>query len=270
MPSFYTIVHYVPDPIADERMNVGVIVCGEGGIKANFIKNWRRARGFGKESVTFLREFADQIKNAQLPLLPDMPKCDEATLRKILGSWRNSIQFSEPRASLKSPDDLMEEVSRVFLREASLTTREARGKHFALAIGAQQVGAALHKRFGKVSQSLLKKRYTLEGRMGKYPFDIVVANGRPFFGAETISYEISDLELLRKETDAAAFAIEDVKRKYRNLPLAVIALPPRDGDASYQRARKIFKALGVDVVPERKLENWAEQMVKTVDSDLFD
>ena len=62
MPAFYSIVQYVPDPVIDERINVGVIVFGEGRVMSRFVDNWRRVRNFGSEGIAFLRKFADQAE----------------------------------------------------------------------------------------------------------------------------------------------------------------------------------------------------------------
>src|SRR5579885_3191655 len=40
MASFYTVVQYVPDPVADERINAGVIVFSRDRVAARFVKNW--------------------------------------------------------------------------------------------------------------------------------------------------------------------------------------------------------------------------------------
>ena len=59
MTSHYSIVQYVPDPIADERINVGVIATGENGtVRVRFLGHWQRVHQFGRGDVSFLQEFA--------------------------------------------------------------------------------------------------------------------------------------------------------------------------------------------------------------------
>jgi DUF3037 family protein len=264
MPSFYTVVQYVPDPIADERMNVGVIVCGEEGIKANFLKHWERARRFGGENVSFLKDFADQLTNPQLSLLPAVPKCDEATLRKIVGSWRNSIQFLEPRASLKAPDELLEEVTQRFLREQPTpVVRETYGKMRAVSQGVRKVRAVLGERLeDRILRRIVKSKAPVQGYCGQHRFDIVVQNGHPLFAINALSFEGSDSERLHTAVDAAAFAIIDVKRTSPQFPMAFFAIPPRDGSETYEYAARAFHKLKTPFLTDGEMENWTRKTAR--------
>ena len=91
MPAYLTVVQCVPDPVIDERINVGVIVYGEGRIRSRFISDWRRVRSFGVDDVEFLKEFAERLERAEsgqetLPGAPAMRRFDEAALQRIVGS----------------------------------------------------------------------------------------------------------------------------------------------------------------------------------------
>jgi len=39
MASYYSIIQYVPNPIANERINIGVLIFDEKEIKVNFLEN---------------------------------------------------------------------------------------------------------------------------------------------------------------------------------------------------------------------------------------
>ncbi|MBD2774779.1 DUF3037 domain-containing protein [Iningainema tapete] len=66
MVSRYSIIQYVPDPIADERINIGVVVFNEDAVKSRFLTNWERVRLFGMEDIDFLKDFADRVQKAAL------------------------------------------------------------------------------------------------------------------------------------------------------------------------------------------------------------
>ncbi len=55
MASFYTVVQYVPDPVTDERVNIGVIVAAEDTVQSRFLSNWRRVKQFGGTLESWLR-----------------------------------------------------------------------------------------------------------------------------------------------------------------------------------------------------------------------
>ncbi len=118
MASYYSIIRYVPDPISEEAMNIGVAVFGSGGRpQFRFIEDWTRARQFGGERTDFLERFGRQVSSKQLGIFADSSEWDEPRLRSVLGRWHNSIQFTTPRTSLKEPSALMSEVCSAFLRE---------------------------------------------------------------------------------------------------------------------------------------------------------
>ena len=58
MVSRYSIIQYVPNPIADERMNIGVLAFDNENVRVQFLRNWSRVHDFGGENIRFLRDFA--------------------------------------------------------------------------------------------------------------------------------------------------------------------------------------------------------------------
>ena len=90
MPTTYTVVQYVPDPIADERLNVGVIAVSGEHARSRFLTNWLRAERFGNASVRVLKDFARQVERAEIPALPiheagEHLELSEAKLRELAG-----------------------------------------------------------------------------------------------------------------------------------------------------------------------------------------
>lgn len=123
MSSHYSIIQYVPNPIADERINFGVLVFDEHSVRTRFLQNWGRVRSFGKpESIDFLKDFADKMEAAAKDgllfpgeVLGKVPRCERMT--KIARDWMNSIQITEPRGSLLGVDELLEDTVKLFLVE---------------------------------------------------------------------------------------------------------------------------------------------------------
>ena len=122
MASYYSIIQYVPNPIANERINIGVIIFDEKEIKVKFLKNWNRVKNFCMGDITFLRDFESQMQKAvsQGLLFPgdsllDQPR--QERLQRVSESWMNSVQFTEPNFSLKPVDKLLEDSIKKYLIE---------------------------------------------------------------------------------------------------------------------------------------------------------
>ena len=123
MASYYSIIQYVPNPIANERINIGVLIFDDKEIKVKFLKNWNRVKNFCMGDITFLRDFESQMQKAvsQGLLFPGDPLLDQPRqdrLQRVSESWMNSIQFTEPNFSLKSVDKLLEDSIKKYLIES--------------------------------------------------------------------------------------------------------------------------------------------------------
>jgi hypothetical protein len=122
MASYYSIIQYVPNPIANERINIGVLIFDDKEIKVKFLKNWNRVKNFCIGDITFLRDFESQMQKAvsQGLLFPgdsllDQPR--QERLQRVSESWMNSVQFTEPNFSLKPVDKLLEDSIKKYLIE---------------------------------------------------------------------------------------------------------------------------------------------------------
>src|ERR1700737_3502926 len=109
MASYYSIVQYLPDPTIDERINVGVIAFDERNVRVKFLDNWKRVRHFGGRDISFLLDFAKSVQQTasiqmQLPDFANMESLDRSFIHKMADNWINSIQVTQPRASLLSAD----------------------------------------------------------------------------------------------------------------------------------------------------------------------
>src|SRR4051812_34186562 len=105
MPARYTVVQYVPDPIADERINIGVIAFTEDRIVPRFLHDWSRVRRFGGADVSFLKAFARQLHEEVSPALfldgfeRAVGNVNAGSILSASENWMNSIQLTAPRAS---------------------------------------------------------------------------------------------------------------------------------------------------------------------------
>lgn len=122
MASYYSIIQYVPNPLANERINIGVLIFDDKEIKVKFLKNWKRVKNFCMGDITFLRDFESQMQKAvsQGLLFPgdsllDQPR--QERLQRVAESWMNSVQFTEPNFSLKPVDKLLEDSIKKYLIE---------------------------------------------------------------------------------------------------------------------------------------------------------
>lgn len=258
--SYYCVARYVPDPIRDEGINFGVFAfrtdgSGQETAKFHSISNWARLRKFGGENIDFLKEFSGSAKGM---------RADE--IRRVAAKWRNCIQLSEPCASTLPPDDLLTAIAKRFLVDNGPAELGYRRKEDIVRVVKRDIGEALVTQIGSYARAYLKTAYEIQGIRGTHTFDLGLGNGRAYFLAQAISFEISDRRLIEKQVDATAWAVEDLASSTDGPPVGVVIFPPKktdDGQLSqlHQNAEKIFADLGAEVVSEKSAREWAGRMV---------
>lgn len=262
----YSVVRYLPHPLSGEMINIGVVAWSDNQIEAQFVKNWARARAFGREDVSFLRDFVEQVDTAargQGQLLTGLAALDAKQLERIAKDWSNSIQFSEVRTSLRAPKEVIEEVSSIYLPELPHPSQKGRSRHVAAMLAWHSVSQVLIDERGPDVSELIRKQYGVRGKFDEHLFDVVVANGRPFLAAQGLSFEKSFTRTVQKDVDATAWAIDDVRKLHRSLPMAVLALAPASS-APVQKAKKLFQALNADMVSEIQIDQWVRRKMKAI------
>ena len=273
MASRYSIIQYVPNPIANERINIGVIVFDEEIVKVHFLRSWERINSFGKEDTKFLRDFAkrmDESSKNGLLFPNDDPNSGQSRverLRNVSQEWINSIQFTPPRGSIESIDNIFDYTIKAFLVDETPVQRNMRDRQAAKKIVATSVRDVLKQRLGKRASEFLKKdaQAIVKGLSDSHKFDVSVANGRPYLAAHGVSFEVHT----HKETlDALSWWIKDVKELNRSFPLAVVTLPPKAEFPNYSQLREAYdntrityNKLGATVLEEKEVSAWTNQIL---------
>src|ERR1051326_27145 len=113
MASKYCVVRYVPNPLTDERINVGVIAFDERKVLTRFLDRWNRVRHFADQDIEFLRHFAAEPKTATADRrqrgFGSTPTALPGALGETMASrWIISGQVGEPRASLASVEQTLD------------------------------------------------------------------------------------------------------------------------------------------------------------------
>src|SRR5579859_5328653 len=176
MASKYSVVQYVPNPNSGERINIGVLVWDDKGVLCHFSDNWSRVRTFGGESVDYLRNFAHDISHftaAQGNLLEERITSD--TLQKWAGSWKHSIQFTEPAGSLDPAAEVLDSMVKIFLRP-TVHRRRSQTRKMVAARAYAKIFDAVKARVKEQDRAehLVRQREVLAGRVEPHTFDVVL------------------------------------------------------------------------------------------------
>lgn len=276
MVSRYSIIQYVPDAIANERINIGVLAFDDQVVRVKFLAKWNRVVHFAPSAdISFLRDFSQDMQSitAQGLLFPgDCAKGqpNHERLLQACQNWCNSIQFTEPKGSLEKVDDLLAEISQRFLVGPLPKAKVLRDRQAAAQVATTHIRATLQKLYSQgQARELLRKGYRIQGKHKKHQFDVTVANGHPLLAVHGISFEIHPPAQI---LDSLAFMILDIKESAPPFPLAVVALPPAPSSNPseklshlYQEHRTTYETLGARVIGEEEVECWAMEQLQVTE-----
>ncbi|MGK7930388.1 MAG: DUF3037 domain-containing protein [Microcystaceae cyanobacterium] len=269
MVSRYSIIQYIPDPIADERINIGVLLFDDYQVKVHFLNSWKRVQNFSGDNIGFLRDFAKRMeRSADEGLLfpgdqeTELPK--HQRLLKVAQGWMNSIQFTEPRGSLQPLEDIFEEIITKFLVEPIEPPKKPRNRQDAARITIKKVKTATLKKLGNEGKDLIKEKYAIAGQHGEYELDIAVVNSHPYLAAQGLSFEVHPPESVLNDL---SWKIEEINKKNPDFPLAVMVLPPNETvNSDYKMLEKIYRERtniyiqqGAEVLTENNFDQWILQ-----------
>jgi hypothetical protein len=254
MPSYYSIVQYIPDAAKDERVNIGVVTFGDGRVLRLFIDNWSRVKHFTGANIDGLKEVARDARH-----------WDEGFIRNLASNPWGSVHLTEPSASMLTPEDLSFFVARRLLTEDVPNQRGYQRKSDVVRIVKSRVKEKLRNRFGVAGSALVREQnYPFAGRRMAHQFDIAVGNGHPVFAAQALSFQIPETRKLDKEVSASAWIVQDVKLEFPDLPIGIVVSPPREPNQRYQDAIGAFRELNAEVIQENDLNGWADRMADLV------
>lgn len=261
----FSVVQFVPDFVANERVNVAVLVFPESGQPlVQPVRSWNRVKRFAGRDITRVQEFIHALcegSGAGLSL-------EQA--RVAAKGWHHAVQFTDPQPSTLAPEELLKSIAPKFLRdEAPVAVDQApakppRTKSHAVRFAYQTLRRAMGNQ-----KKVIKTKLPHSGKKGQHRFDLGGLNGRLYFLAQAVSFEQPDEEKTSKEVDAASWRFEDVRSADPMLTLAAFALVPQGSNVEpplLAQAKKNFKDINVQLVTEGDLPNWAERMASRIRS----
>lgn len=269
MTAHYTVVQYVPSPVADERINFGVIAWDKKEVHSRFISNWRRVKVFGKENIDFLKEFAEAVSEQterQYSLLDDAAKnvFDVGRIEKEIGVWSNSIQFMEARGSTKPASELINDIAPLFLRTLQKQTAPRRTRATAAALITDSLLSAANEIMPDQASDLVKRKRFVAGGHKHYRFDVVLENGAPLTAVQAISLETGDTDNIQREIESVFYEFYDVRNKYSSLPLGLFVIGRKKHQSIYRTAKAMAVDFRAEVIPEGNAKSWSAKITQEV------
>lgn len=266
MSTKYTVVQFVPDPIADERINIGIIAWNGENIRSLFLKDWRRVKKLAGEDFAFAKAFAEEMQekvHAQESLLAS-DRISPERLEFMISEWSHSIQFSDVRGSLEeSPVKLLSSLGRQFLK-VEVPMQRGHDKRWAASNAYNWVLYALESKVDKAAQHIKRNEKIIKGNIEDHAFDIILLNSKPVAAAEAISFRVSE-QTIGNTLRGIYWDLDDIKKYNPHLDVVIYAIPPKKKNDIYKDAVSKIKKLNADVLTkEDEVSDWARQQADRI------
>ena len=260
MRSQFSVLQYTPDPVAGERINIGVVVWDEEKALCRCTNNWRRLRPILGDSLESVQEFASHLSVATQNWRPTSGGgFYETIVARFVGNWASNIQFTEPRSSIKLAPAALNDIASTFISIVSNVRDHRRTRSTAVSLAVRALRNAVSDRISEeVSLTSVVLRPIVTGALEKHMIDAALKNGELISGFHALSFETSEPSRLQKDVEATAWIVEDIRKTNDALRLSVFALPPTEiTERAYTRATHLFQAMKVPLISEADLPRWA-------------
>jgi len=254
----YTVSRFVPDPIRNEPVNIGVIVVdAETGRTAHkFMYNLRalRPRCPGAD-LKSLEEMVGSFEVLDMPGGAD-------DLERLARRHTNSLQFTPPRAvAAPTLEDSLQHAFEAYIENGTPREKTTRQKTLLL----KKIDAALSG--GGIGVGAVEKRPMFAGRRGRFTPDRGVFGDEWTLALHAISFGAKTTTGVASALSAAkvlAVDFEDARVKNDALECTVVAEPPRDGARggieSYKQAEGHLKDRGCKMIQPGGIKACAMQI----------
>lgn len=264
----YSIVRFVPDPVKDERINIGIVAVGEDGApSARFISDLKKVRRFSPEHVDLARQCLDHLADWLVPAQPHFGQevINADGLAVLATEYRNMVQFSEPMVALMTVDEVVDfEFGRFVERPDEDESVQHRPSTLVYNAAMLSLGQNLERRFSKtgISRHLLHRNVDMTGALSNHTFGLAVQNGQPYLAAQVVSLR-NGFKDVERAIGSVAWDIRDVRDRGGDIRLSVLLTDPgADKRVSKlgTKAHGLFHELGADVVNPSEIGDWAEDV----------
>lgn len=274
--SGFTIVQLVPDPIANERINVGVIVLHQTHVYHRFIKRLSRVRHFAKDfdlermhdferTLYILAEQGPGEGQVGLPFLGGNSHSVTEFVRHAAQNWSHQIQCTPIQPSMEPPLQLLDRLSARYLKEPVIAAREGLSSTQLASRAAHELRIAMpHEALSTHKVEMFQKS---PGKVIPHvPVDVRLMNGDLKAAVRAVSFQGTLVKDMIHNWTTALLALSDLKAAHPDAAMSLHAAPPvrttRDVTSVFDDAGDAAEKARVEFVLIDQTPRWARETIE--------
>jgi hypothetical protein len=260
----YSVVQFVPDPVRQEVLNVGVVVAQGRSLAAKVIPQNQagRLRAVGYErNLGFLRDLEEELNRGRVPEQTELPEGQTAwttnDLEKAAREWGGTIRFTPVRPGRVAADrDALEYMYAKLVPTKAAVQRGHTRSSVKKRVRTNLLKLVSRRYANQDPKELVHSGQRAKGKLEAHKFDYGIGNGRPFHLVQTVSFDVEDRESLATELDATKWAITDLRNaRTKTVPLSVVASGTKQKELREQTG-DVLNKLDAHLFGEDDFEEW--------------
>ncbi len=231
-PVRFAVVKFVPDPVRDEPINVGIVGVTDEGLEYRFLDSLSSfksvldgddIKGLGV-AIKFLRSSMDRSRERSLEDLQEL-LYGQVRLSELMGGLAEDAQ-----AFLDDQFELYVSSPTLINKARAGEDRTKIKDKIRKAIGAR----------GRQSELFSLAKRKVRGSLGGFPFDFGVLNGHATF-IHAISFQTRE-EYALSEAKILTWAAIDTKGAHADATVTAVVAPPLEPTPAYAEARRVLES----------------------------
>lgn len=243
VPVRFAIVKFVPDPIRDEPINVGVVGVTEDGTETRFLDSLSRLKSVLEDDDVKALSVAIKFLRSSLER---SPKSLEQLNEELYGQVRLSTLMG---GVAEDPATFLDDQFEIYVASSPTIKKAQMGEN------KTKIRDRIRKAIGGVgrqSEFFSLKKARVKGAVARHGFDFGAINGHPTL-IQAISFQTSE-EYALNEAKLLAWATRDTKRVHDDVEIAAVIAPPRQQSDVYDEALRALSSEDTRIVNSATVE----------------
>jgi DUF3037 family protein len=251
VPTPFAVIKFLPDPIRDEPINVGIIGTVEGQLEGRLLSSFGQLRSrLPSEDLKSL-ELALRFLRSSIDRSPDL------SLARLVETQSGQVTFSALMGGLtEDPSSFLDDQFEIYVKSAEVPHRAELGE------SRTQIRNRIRKfisAIGRDSEPFAIAKKPVRGKYGTHSFDFGFLNGKVTL-VQAISFQTQEQYALGEAKILTLSAIDTRERLGDDVDVLAVVSPPREATPYYDEARRILQSKTTIV----DLDSQAEAMVDNI------
>ncbi|HTD37206.1 MAG TPA: DUF3037 domain-containing protein [Candidatus Limnocylindrales bacterium] len=256
VPTQFSVLKFVPDPIRDEPLNVGVVARIDGHYEIRALEAFSRLR-----SMLDTQDL-DSLAAGLKFLRSSLDRTHDMALEDLISRYGGQFKFGPLLGALvEDPLEFLDDQFDLYVQPGEIAKRAAETEDRAKI--RKQIAMCIAQRYGRSAEFYALRRRRILGATSQHTFDFGFSNGRVTL-LKAISFQNQPGYALG-EAKLAAFAVMDTREVSKDTRFAAVLAPPKVSSPLLDDAYSVLMKRMDVVIESRQVADFLGEVLSAPD-----